>query len=350
MNPRPDGSGTLRAPRALGATIVVAVIALLVGLCFFVALHDWSDFAPVGGGSAHRRPAAAASRALPPAVDPVSDPAALRDVSREDAVKLNADIPIAATPNPAARGLSIPIGDGQSFLRALDCMTAAVHYEAASETDDGMRAVAQVVLNRLRNPNFPNTVCGVVFQGSERRTGCQFSFTCDGSMARVPVPAAWARARRIASEALAGRIFAPVGWSTHYHADYVAPYWAPTLVKTAVIGVHIFYRWPQQWGAPRAFTQAYGGVEPTRDEMAERAALPADNGSAVPGAVVDVAARPILSITGQVSGDVVPGRKPLVDRAGGTPAPAPAASAPPVAIQSLSMSGTRQEAPPPAKP
>ena len=69
--------------------------------------------------------------------------------------------------------------------RALECLTAAIYYEAASESDDGQRAVAQVVLNRVRHPAFPGTVCGTVYQGSER-AGCQFSFACDGAMARAP--------------------------------------------------------------------------------------------------------------------------------------------------------------------
>src|SRR5690606_37364832 len=82
--------------------------------------------------------------------------------------------------------------------RALECLTAAIYYEAASESDDGQRAVAQVILNRVRHPAFPNSVCGVVYQGSERATGCQFSFSCDGAMARKPSTTGWARAQRIA--------------------------------------------------------------------------------------------------------------------------------------------------------
>jgi spore germination cell wall hydrolase CwlJ-like protein len=103
-------------------------------------------------------------------------------------------------------------------------------------------AVMQVVLNRVVLPRYPKTVCGVVYQGSGRTTGCQFSFTCDGSLLRRPEQAGWQRARREARQALAGRIFAPIGRATHYHADWMVPYWLPSLDKIAKIRSHIFYK------------------------------------------------------------------------------------------------------------
>lgn len=147
-------------------------------------------------------------------------------------------------------------------LRASICLATAIYYEAASESDDGQRAVAQVVLNRVRHPAFPNSVCGVVYQGSERASGCQFSFTCDGALSRAPSRAGWARASRIAREALAGAVYAPVGLATHYHTLAVSPFWAPSLTKTAIVGAHIFYRWPGGAGTPGAFRQAYASREP----------------------------------------------------------------------------------------
>jgi hypothetical protein len=118
-----------------------------------------------------------------------------------------------------------------------------------------------VVLNRLRHPEYPKSVCGVVFQGAARATGCQFSFTCDGAMRWAPEPALWARAQGVAKAALAGFVAKDVGSATHYHADYVAPYWAPTLVKLNQIGAHIFYRWTGPAGEPRSFTGRYAGNE-----------------------------------------------------------------------------------------
>jgi len=148
-------------------------------------------------------------------------------------------------------------------LRALDCLAQAIYYEAASESEDGQRAVAQVVLNRVRHPAWPDSVCGVVYQGPLREGGgCQFTFTCDGSLTRRAAGIAWARARLLAAEALAGRSYAPVGTSTHYHTFEVSPHWAPGLERTVAIGAHRFYRLPGRWGEGGAFTAAYAGSEP----------------------------------------------------------------------------------------
>lgn len=146
--------------------------------------------------------------------------------------------------------------------RAHYCLTAALYYEAASESDDGMRGVAQVVLNRVRHPSFPGSVCGVVFQGSQRAGVCQFTFSCDGSMARQPSRTAWSRASRIAAEALAGRVFPDVGVATHYHTLAVWPSWGRSLATTNVIGAHIFHRFRGRWGLPDAYLRPYAGREP----------------------------------------------------------------------------------------
>ncbi|MDB5699565.1 MAG: cell wall hydrolase [Alphaproteobacteria bacterium] len=180
--------------------------------------------------------------------------------------------PVSATP---AAPFAVDEQSNDDRARSLDCLTSAIYYEARSEPEDGQRAVAQVVLNRVRHPAFPSTVCGVVFQGSERRTGCQFSFTCDGSMARRPQPEVWERVRRIAAEALSGSVFAPVGNATHYHTTSILPYWAPYLRKSAIVGAHIFYRWSGNAGEASAFRQRYGGLEPVRTTWSENAdALP----------------------------------------------------------------------------
>ncbi len=146
--------------------------------------------------------------------------------------------------------------------RALQCLTAAIYYEAANEPDAGQRAVAQVILNRVRHPAFPATVCGVVYQGSERSSGCQFSYACDGSMARIPSRAGWARAMRVAGDMLSGQVQASVGMATHYHTYAVTPSWNRSLVMTAAIGAHFFHRWQGYWGTPVAFRQSYNGGEP----------------------------------------------------------------------------------------
>ena len=161
-----------------------------------------------------------------------------------------------------ARAFSMAAASTVDRARALQCLTSAIYYEAASETTDGQRAVAQVVLNRVMHPAFPDTVCGVVYQGAERASGCQFSFACDGATARPPMPTAWAKAMRIAAEALGGYVFAPVGLATHYHTYAVTPAWNRQLIMTDAIGAHLFHRWTGYWGTPAAFDQVYRGGEP----------------------------------------------------------------------------------------
>jgi spore germination cell wall hydrolase CwlJ-like protein len=247
----------------------------------------------------------------------VSDPTTLEAVSPQEAVEINAAIPLSNTANPPASPLIVPLGSGVDYLRALDCMTSAIYYEAASESEDGQRAVAQVVLNRTRDPVYPSTICGVVFQGSERVTGCQFSFTCDGSLARTPVPALWSRARAIASRALAGSVFPTVGWATHYHANYVVPKWAHTLAKTTQVGLHIFYRWPGARGTARAFTQRYGGTEALPQIIEATLNDPDPQATGEPGAAVSLSERPVLADDASTK----PATAPKAPGATGVPTP-----------------------------
>jgi hypothetical protein len=163
--------------------------------------------------------------------------------------------------SPIARAFR-EAGSGLDQARALQCLTMAIYYEAGNEPLDGERAVAQVILNRVAHPSFPNSVCGVVFQGSERRTGCQFTFTCDGSLNRRPARMQWDRAQQVAAAALNGYVFTPIGLATHYHATYVLPYWASSLENVGTIGLHTFYRWRGAAGRSDAFAVAYRGGEP----------------------------------------------------------------------------------------
>jgi spore germination cell wall hydrolase CwlJ-like protein len=185
-----------------------------------------------------------------------------QDMTAQQARIWNALVPVSHAANPPAQPFVLKSDDIVNYQRAVNCLTAAVYYEAASESQTGQQAVAQVILNRMRHPTFPKTVCGVVFEGSQRTTGCQFSFACDGSLARRPSVEGWARARSVAVAALGGFVARGVGQATHYHAVYVAPYWSPTLLKVQNIGAHIFYRWMGGSGLPGAFSGAYAGTEP----------------------------------------------------------------------------------------
>ena len=192
-----------------------------------------------------------------------ADTAALTPLTPEEAIVANTAIPIAAVADAGAGAFVIRGRTPLDQLRSVDCLAQAIYYEARSESEDGQRAVAQVVLNRVRHPAYPASVCGVVYQGPMRPGGgCQFTFTCDGSLGIAAAGAHWLRARRIAAEALSGRVYAPVGHSTHYHTKAVLPFWAPKLIKSALIGSHIFYRLPGTLGAPSEFRQAYAGSEP----------------------------------------------------------------------------------------
>lgn len=230
---------------------VLGWTGVLVGIPAVVA--SLSPILPTDNGA---RQTALVSRAIPPAVEPL----AVRNIDPATARDINARVPFSAAPNPAARPFAIG-GDVASRERAVDCLAAATWYEAGDDPK-GQRAVAQVVINRTRHPAFPKTVCGVVFQGSERTTGCQFTFTCDGAMRRTPAPAAWTRARLIARQALTGAVDRTVGHATHYHTDWVVPYWSDTLDKIVAVDTHLFFRWKGWWGTPAAFRGAVQSQEP----------------------------------------------------------------------------------------
>ena len=199
-----------------------------------------------------------------------------------DAIHSDADpAPARIDPMGGPTAGSIRIDNsGIDRTRALQCLTAAIYYEAASEPDDGQRAVAQVILNRVAHKAYPSTVCGVVYQGSERSTGCQFSFTCDGSLARAPSRFFWQRAENVARAALGGYVHASVGLATHYHTFAVNPSWNAKMINIVNIGAHRFFRMPGLGGQPGAFRFAYAGGEPiaaphARNPAADRLPDPA---------------------------------------------------------------------------
>lgn len=291
----PTSPGMIRIVRAQRRARWALLLApLLVLALIAIGALVWS----LGGEAPAPPPQATATPAV---IDAPFAPAALRPLSVLEAEKWNRTVPKAAGAIAAATPFAIGLGDATSFARSLQCMTAAIYYEAGNEPLDGQRAVAQVVLNRMRSPVYPHSVCAVIYQGSERKTGCQFTFTCDGSLARVPAPASWARAGAVAAAALGGSVYAPVGWATNYHADYVVPYWAQSLAKLATIGRHIFYGWNGQNGTAAGFTSRYAGIEPEVAPGLSVAVAEAGTKPVDPGAVVEVssAERPIIDFAGQ---------------------------------------------------
>lgn len=262
-----------------------------------------------------------------------------------------------------ARPFAFTPRSAEDARRARRCLTQAIYYEAALESTEGQEAVAQVILNRVRDPNYPSSICGVVYQGAERTTGCQFSFTCDGSLAQGPVDWAWRRAAVVADRALAGKVATAVGTATHYHADYVDPWWRPTLSKLTQIGTHIFYRWKGWAGETAAFSQAYAGVEPVIDEARfarprltipqpdlQQAAAEVPEGAPQPGLAGPLRTVEIAGQTRVVGVASLGGRRPATSEeiaainarlarfeSGGTTAAAPAAAAPAPGVTELAV-------------
>ena len=259
------------------------VLAVFAGL-YLIAGLSFAMLEP-SRGIAHAKIPGSAANVPGLGTPPQPEPMRFREIAPQDALAINAAVPVSDLPNPAARPFHVAFATPADRLRALECLTAAVYYEAAIEPLDGQRAVAQVVLNRARHPAYPKSICGVVFQGWERATGCQFTFTCDGSIRRTPSASLWATARRVAEEALSGKVYAPVGWATHYHTNWVVPYWSSSLVKLANVGTHIFYRWEGGWGRPPAFRYGPAGGEP---QMALMRHLTSD-----PSSLADAAELPV---------------------------------------------------------
>lgn len=128
------------------------------------------------------------------------------------------------------------------------CMATAIYFESRGEAYRGQVAVGQVVMNRVAHKLYPSTICGVVFQNQSKRNACQFSFACDGIPERINDDKSWKQAMAIAKDVISGKEYlTEVGYSTHYHATYVYPHWAPRMKKNTKIGMHVFYQFKRGW-------------------------------------------------------------------------------------------------------
>ncbi len=130
--------------------------------------------------------------------------------------------------------------------KAQRCLAEAIYFEARGESYRGQMAVAEVVVNRVRSSVYPDDFCQVVYQGSNLSTGCQFTFTCDGSLGRTPRGPAWERSKMLAAQVLMGFARPMTQHATHYHTTDITPYWSASLVETTRIGSHVFYRFPSR--------------------------------------------------------------------------------------------------------
>jgi spore germination cell wall hydrolase CwlJ-like protein len=217
----------------------------------------------------------------------------------EDAAERNKLIPVSGYAGGTVAPFRAIAPDSSAYATARKCLTQAIYYEAGNQSLDGKRAVAQVVLNRVRHPAYPHSVCGVVYEGWNGGT-CQFTFVCDGSLLRAPMPALWRESEEVATEALDGETEQAVGSATNYHADYVLPRWAFTLPKITQLGAHIFYRLPGRWGSAEALTARWVGHEaiPNIDFQGLRERLAAQTpeiGPAAPQLVPGLTVTPLIS-------------------------------------------------------
>jgi spore germination cell wall hydrolase CwlJ-like protein len=238
-------------------------------------------------------PVAAAIRASP------ADAAAQQKVAPQESGLLS----LAARVNPAllhaaALQTASPfrLADPAAASHDLDCLTAAVYYEARGESREGQAAVAQVVLNRVRSPAFPKTVCGVVYQGAAAH-GCQFSFACDRSVAAHHEAGAWDRARSVAGRALGGYVMNTVGAATHFHVASLGSIWNGSMVEVARVGQHVFYGFGGRRGAIAEDMVARNSSAADVVAPPQQKAAPAPDAPAAPTTVAVTTAAPAASTT-----------------------------------------------------
>lgn len=248
-------------------------LSLLMSALFALSAASLLAYSVIDGSRPISRVVTRAQGQKPPALPLVGRPGAVApedeflEVEPQTARQINASRPFVSGPYPPARPMLSPLS-GADRARAIACLATAAVYEAGGNRSD-QSAVMQVILNRARHPAFPASICGVVFQGSERATGCQFSFTCDGSMRRwSPSAQTWKGAQGLAGAMLDGFVDARVGLATHYHTDWVVPYWSASLDKLTAVRTHLFFRWRGYWGTPAAFRRTVSAREPAVPALA----------------------------------------------------------------------------------
>lgn len=214
--------------------------------------------AAAGDGSAQGSPAiasaaafvaaaAATSASLVSAYAPASDASVAAPFAALLTPRPTPGPAVAGAPNAADDSLDHwwsdrPLPDDMTSEKQVKCLAEGIYFEARSEPIRGQAAVAQVIVNRVKNPDYPDSTCGVVYQDKDRHKRCQFSFACDGKKDEVTEKNAWTLATAIAEGFATGTVWLPeVGAATHYHADYVDPGWSDTMRRVTKIGHHVFY-------------------------------------------------------------------------------------------------------------
>lgn len=221
----------LRLPKPVAPVIQTAAVAVAPSPVALPAAQ------PADIGTADAALAAANALAEP------TDIAPLPQIMSSKLAYARADLPPTVFDSAAASTAASAVSSKQLW-----CLATAIYFEARGESYRGQVAVGQVVMNRVKHPLYPNTICGVVFQNQTKRNACQFSFACDGIPERVTEQKSWTQAMKIAEDILSGAEYLPeVGKATHYHATYVYPHWAPRMKKITKIGLHVFYQFKRGW-------------------------------------------------------------------------------------------------------
>lgn len=306
--------------------------AMAPGALAVARRHD--PFTTAGGAQRDRQDVSFASlfARAPDSVQTADANAAAPDLAAAKTLMLRASQPAPVRP---ARPFHFASGGALDSSRDLDCLTEAVYYEARGETAAGQAAVAQVVLNRVRHPSFPKTVCGVVFQGAHADGGCQFSFACDGSTRAPREPGAWRQAEKVAARALEGFVMPSVGSATHFHVAGLDPGWGPRLLRVAQIGLHVFYRF------------GYGGGASNLDATPQRSG---DEPELTPHPVyASMAPLGGVSADGRALGGLILANATVTPAPASAP-PAPQAAVPPVAAKPVAPAEATPKTDPAAKP
>lgn len=225
----PDGTGLEIVNLTVAKKHAVEPNTLTVGKTVFAAAMPIAPAAPVDQ-------APAKVQIVPASVDLKAEPVKKKVALAPPIAKVERAFKLKRSERQKA------VAQRRVALAEENCLARAVYFEARSESELGQLAVAKVILNRVKDPEYPKTICGVVYQGSGRRNSCQFSFACDGLPDDVKSAAAWSRSKHVAQKALAGEArVAAIGTATNYHADYVRPKWAKSMKRLIKIGRHVFY-------------------------------------------------------------------------------------------------------------
>jgi len=217
-----------------------------------------------------------------------------------------------------------PVAPAQPTINAREqnCLSQAIYYEARGETQQGQVAVAEVVMNRVHSPYYPKSICAVVYQGSDRSTGCQFTFTCDGSVNSNPRGRAWIQAQHLATAVMMGYTRPITQHATHYHTNAVSPGWSSMLVETTTIGSHVFYRMPNAAERAELMDAAVHRRPPAVSPQEAPLILPADQAAANAAAAAsgDAPANPATTPQPEAAPAPAPGERSAQATPAGSPA------------------------------